>query len=230
MAAPSPTTDPLWAYDTPAWTSQGNTGDTIGANLGAPGQGSMLIEPAALSGFIGRSLDPDVTSAGGAGAALTFATGVAQLAAIQVMDPAVTTKVLLNSNTPPVTPTYSAIGLYNATTGQQVAVTSTTSTNFNGAAGARSINWTASTVVSSGYYWIMILSIAATGWKVSGYTLSAESQTLLTSTSVMPYVVGTSLRFGVGGTGLTALAALPTVLTTSMVISANTSAFFAGIA
>jgi hypothetical protein len=223
-----PTVDPNWAWDTPGWTNQGNTQDVEGQNLGAPGQGSMLIEPAALSGYVSRTLDPDVSSVG-TGSAFAFATGVANMAALQVLEPVTTSKVVFNIATAAATPTYSCVGLYNAVSGSLVAQTSTTSSNFTGT-GGKTLSWATATAISPGYYWVLFLSVAATGVKLNGFTLSPEAQSLLTSTAVMPFVIGSTLRFAVGGTNLTSLAAIPTTLTTAMVVSAAASGYFVGIA
>lgn len=39
MAVPTPTTDPLWAYNTPGWNNQGYTGDV--EKTGTPSPGGM---------------------------------------------------------------------------------------------------------------------------------------------------------------------------------------------
>jgi hypothetical protein len=231
MATESPTTDPLWAYNVPGWTSQGNTGDTIGANMAGPGGGSMLIEPAALSGYLGRTLDPDVTAANGSAGTVTFATGTAIMAAMQIMEPALTSKVVLVGKAVG-TSTHAYAGLYNATSGQLVAQTADRlATGFGATSVATAISWTTPTVISSGYYWLLLFIVTGTTTTLVGLTLSSEAQSLLTGTAAVPFVLGSTPRFATGSTGLTSLAALPAALTTSMVIAPITgsSGFFAGL-
>jgi hypothetical protein len=235
MAGPlgplGPTVDPNWAYNTPAWSSQANTGDVEGTGI-VQGTISELVEPAALSGYITRTMDPDVSSAGVQTGSVGTVSGTAYLAAVQILQPAVSTKVNINVKTIPVTPTYSAIALFSSVTGQRLAITSTTSTNFNTTGGVAGgvLNWTTPAVLSSGYYWAVLLSIAATGVILQGFPLAGESQALLTGTGVLNYTVGSSLRFATGSTNLTGLAAMPTALTAAMVVSATASSWFAGIA
>jgi hypothetical protein len=223
----APTTDPNWAWDTPGWTNQGNTQDVEGQNLSAPGQGSMLIEPAALSGYIARTMDPDVTTIGGTGTNSTSTSQTCYLAAVQVLEPVTTGHIAYYQTVAGVTSPHFYMALYSATTGVQVAVTA--DQGAGAATTFEKVAWTTAVALSPGYYWVLRLSNATTTQKVAAYTLSAESQGLLSGTSVLNYTVGTSLRFAIGGTGLTSLATPPAVLTSSMVVSADTQSWFAGL-
>jgi hypothetical protein len=224
-----PTVDPNWAWDVPGWNSQTNTGDTIGANLGSPGQASMLVEPAAWSGYITRTIDPDVTAAAGAAGTFTPATGVVSMAIMQVMDPAVTTKVTILGKAVG-TATHAYVGLYNAVSGQQVAITADQGASaFGTGSAANSLSWTVATPLASGYYWAALLFVTGTTTTLVGVSMSPESYKLGTGTAAMPYGVGTTPRFVTGGTGLTALTTLPAALTASMVVSNSTTGYFVGL-
>jgi hypothetical protein len=220
-----PTVDPNWAWDTPAWTSQANTGDTIGTNLGSPGQGSMLVEPAALSGYIARTLDPDVSTTGAA--TFTFTSGTVYLSAFQVMDPATTTKCVVAGKAVG-TSAHAYAGLYNAVTGAQLAVTADL-TNFGTTAASHA--WATAATLSPGYYWGAVMIVTGTTTTLTGVSFGAvnEAQLQLTGTAAIPFVLGTSLRFATGGTGLTGLTTLPTALAASNVVSANNTGYFFGI-
>lgn len=232
-----PTVDPNWAWDIPGWTSQGGTaaspttgpGDTIGQNLSSPGQGSMLIEPAALSGYITRTIDPDVTAASGAAGTFTPATGVVSMAAMQVMDPVVTTKVTVLGKAVG-TAAHAYVGLYNAVSGQLVASTADQGASaFGTGSAANSISWVTPTALSSGLYWAALLFVTGTTTTLVGIVMSPESYKLGSSTAALPFTIGATPRFATGGTGLTGLTTLPTALTTSMVISNSTTGYFVGL-
>ena len=238
MAGPlgtiAPTTDPNWAWDTPGWTNQGNTSDVEGAQLSAPGQGSMLVEPAALSGYIARSMDPDVTSGGGTSTTTLFVTGTPFLFSMQVMDPVVTTGVAV-AGAAAGPPTHSIAALYSASSGQLVANTADLGASGFGTAAAK-IPWAATTALSAGYYWVLLVESSGTMGTLTSFTLAAESQLLLSNTGApIPFLTGTTPRFGIGSTGLTGMTATPAglvtlgTLTTSMVVTKNTKATFVGL-
>lgn len=210
-----PTTDPNWGWNTIGWTNQGNLGgDVEGQSLSAPGQGSMLIEPAALSGYIARTLDPDVTSAGvGAITTATFVSGTPLLYALQVMEPAATTGVVVAGNTAG-PPTHSIAALYNASSGALVVTTGDLLTAGFGTTTAK-IAWTAATALAPGYYWVLLAESGGTMGKINVYPLATEAQLLLSSTGApVPYVVGSTPRFGTGSTGMTSITATPAGLAT----------------
>ena len=227
MPAPTPSNDPLWAFDTPGWTTQGNTGDTIGANLPSVSQGASLLEPAANSGYISRTLDPDVTTAGGAGTTLTMTSGTVYLFLLQVLDPAFTKSVVVvgaNAGTS----THAFVGLYNAFSGAQVAITADQTATVFGTT-ATKINWTTAAVLGPGYYWGAILTVSSVAPTLKAFTLAPEAQLLLTGTGVTGWTLGTNLRFATGVTGLTGLSTLPASLTGTMTCSATATASFIGI-
>lgn len=228
MATPSPSNDPLWAYDTPGWTSQANTGDTIGANLPGVSTAALLAEPAALSGYIARAIDPDTTSAGGTGTTLSMTGGTAYLFAMQVVEPSYTTKVIVGGKTAG-TSTHGWAALFNAYTGTQIAITADLTTTQFGTS-TTAFNWASGAVIAPGYYYVMLLSVNSVAATLTAFTLSKEAQMLLTSTSCVAFTSGSSLRFATGGTNLTSLSAVPASLTSSMVVSATASASFVGIA
>lgn len=236
----APTTDPNWAWDTVGWTNQGNLGgDVEGQSLSAPGQGSMLVEPAALSGFIARSLDPDVTSVG-TSATLTFTTTVPVLFAVQVLEPVISTGVVVPGNTAG-PPTHAIAALYNATSGALVANTAdlgaagfgTTTAKFTWCSPGTST--TATIPVTSGYYWVMLVESAGTMGKINIFPSSTETQVLLGGTAAIPFTVGSTPRFATGSTGLNAVTATPAglvtlgTLTTSMVIAKYAQTVFVGL-
>lgn len=226
-----PTVDPNWAWNTPAWNSQTNTGDTIGTNLGAPGQGSMLVEPAALSGYIARTLDPDV-SAAGASSTLTLTSNTAYLFNLQVMDPVSTTGVVISGKNAGTT-THAVAVLYNAVTGTQVAVTADLVAAAFGTAAAK-IPWAAVTPIASGYYTVLLVATSSVSPTLNAIPLTiSEAQTLLTGTHPIPFVLGTTPRFATGGTGLTGLTAtpagVPAALTAANVVSLTATASFVGL-
>ena len=227
MPAPNPLTDPLWAFNTPGWNSQANTGDTIGTNLPSVSQGASLLEPAANSAYITRSMDPDVTTAGGAGTTLSLTSGTAFLFLVQVLDPAFTKSVVVVGAVAGTT-TVALVGLYNAYSGAQIAATANQGAAAFGTT-ATKINWATAAVVQPGYYWVMVLTVNTVVPTLKAFTLAPEAQLLLTGTGVTLWTLGTNLRFATGVTGLTGLSALPASLTATMTSSATATCSFVGI-
>ena len=88
MAAPSPVTDPLWAYDTPGWTNQGSTGDIpLGSGLSSDseiGPGEAIVQ-----GYQAMSFDPMLTAT----TTQIPTAGIVYLAKIMLPDPFATTSV-----------------------------------------------------------------------------------------------------------------------------------------
>src|ERR1700729_915508 len=157
MAAPSPATDPLWAYDTPGWTNQGNTGDipTPGAN--GIGADTMLIEPASTSAFLTRSIDPDISQSG---TGLTMSNSLMTCTLLSVLGPTLTTKVAFNVQTVDITsPTKKWWALVQWPSATVVAVTAN-SVAVYGSTGATTVSWTAPTVLSSGLYYAVLVDNA----------------------------------------------------------------------
>jgi hypothetical protein len=180
MAAPTPATDPNFAWDTQGWTNQGNTGDVEGENPGGSGLGlpaSSLVDPAALSGFAFRNMDPDQLTTAGA----TLTTNTVYFSAFTVDTPTISTKGLVDVTTHgTVTVAYYAIVDANGTT---QAVTA----NFGG-------SWTSSSNVVQPEAWASTSNFYNTGLSAilipPGYYLFGVA----TTNSVNPVLSGMSTR------------------------------------
>lgn len=211
MPAPNPATDPLWAYNTLGWTNQGNTGDI--PTPGATGiQGNqVLVEPASLSQYITRSLDPDISQTG---SGITESNSLMNCHLVEVLGPALTSKVSFNVQTADVTaPTKKWWALVSWPSGIVVAVTAN-STAVYGATGTTTVSWTSPTVVASGLYYIVLVDNAGTAVKLSGISaLAAECQAnLIGGSTTVP------LRFA---TNSTALPASPPAVGSSLLLSGS---------
>lgn len=218
-----PTTDPNWAWDTPGWTNQSNTGDTEGTN-NAPaslGSNTYLTEPEALSGFVARSMDPAVNSAQSSTKA-TFTNQVIYVAAMEVLAPAVTSKFVVSVGTIGGTST-SYFGLYSAV-GTQMATIAVVN---NIPATTISRSWTTAAVLAPGTYYFAWLNATAASGAVPYATAQTSEQTLLSGTTFP----GSTFRFFSTGSGASTLpASLATGFTGAGTCASFTSSWFAGIA
>lgn len=222
--------DPLYAYNTAGFTNQ-NDGvvGSLAANVegavgtvaaGLLGNNQYIGEPEALSGYVARSMDPAVNSAQNSTKA-TFTNQVLYLTALEVLDPAQTSKFVVSVGTVGGTST-TLFGLYNSV-GAQVAASASVS---NIAASTISRNWTASAVLYPGTYWFGWLNTAAASGAVPFATAQTSEQTLLSGTTFP----GTTFRWISTGSSV---AALPTSLTTGFTgagtVASFTTSWFAGI-
>jgi hypothetical protein len=220
-----PTVDPNWAWDVPGWTNQGNTGDTIGAQLGgnpAISGNAFLGEPEGLSAYIARSMDPTVLSA--AKSAGTLVTGTLYLAAMQVLEPVVSSKVVVSCATIGGTST-TYLGLYSLAG----ALVATTASIANIAASTISRNWVTSVALAPGVYYGAWLNTVAASGAVPNTNPQIAEQILLSGTTFP----GTTLRYFSTGTGMTS-GSLPVSLTTGFTgagtVASYANNWFIGIA
>jgi hypothetical protein len=226
LGATGPTLDPNWAWDTQGWTNQGNLGgDVEGQNLNPSllSANTYLTEPESLSGYVGRSMDPAVNSAGAANKQ-TPSVGVLYLAAMEILAPAVTSKYVVSVATAGTTTSSVFQGLYN---NQGALVASNTAVGTI-AATTISRTWTTPAVLSPGlYYGAWLTGVAgAQAAQFYGTAISAE-QSLLSGTT-WP---GTTFRFLSTGSSLAALpASLATGFTGSGTVASYGFAWFFGIA
>jgi hypothetical protein len=213
-----PTVDPNWAWDTPGWTNQGNTSDTEGvqlagqSNLGA----SVLIEPAALSGFLARTIDPDLSAVGAF--ALTASSTTSMYGALmQTYDPIITKNVCYTYSVgtgSTGTQSHQWIALVNPGTGVVYAVTADAGATA-ASAGFNKVAWTATTVLPPAQYLVLYANIF-TAWgtlqpKLGGIaTLAAEAQGLLATTQTTSGPITPYDRFAVYS-ALTAFTVAPAV-------------------
>ena len=178
MATPTPANDPLWAYDTPGWTNQGNTGDTIGTQLTGTtfSVNAFLSEPEGLSGYIARSIDPTVASLGTTGTAMSSTT--AYFTAIELLAPAQTKKLYLAVKYASAAEAIDC-GLYNFAGTQLTTATVTpgSTTLYNASA-----SWAASQVLAPGTYYVGAVATAANDTMAS-VTLSVEQALLAQATT-----------------------------------------------
>lgn len=218
-----PTVDPNWAWNTPAWTNQGNTGDTEGTNLNPAllGSNTYLTEPEALSGYVARSMDPAVNSAQNTTKA-TLTNAVLYLAAMEVLAPAVTSKFVVSVGT--VGGTSSTLfGLY---TGVGTLIAADTAV-ANIPATSISRTWTTAVALAPGLYYFAWLNTAAASGAVPFGTSQTSEQSLLAGTTFP----GTNFRFFSTGSALAALpASLSTGFTGAGTVASFTTSWFAGIA
>lgn len=151
MAAPTPATDPNFAWDTQGWTNQGNTGDVEGTNLypASLGANQYLVEPEALSGFIARSMDPALNSVA-SGTYNLLATTTAAFAAVQVLEPAITSKVTIFAKYS-ATSAVAGLGLYNFAGTQLTTCNSSALTASNA---AYVTSWATPQVLAPGIYYV----------------------------------------------------------------------------
>jgi len=180
MPAPSPATDPLWAYNTLGWTNQGNTGDIP---TGGTTSFDYIQEPASLSYFLARTLDPDLSVAAGytIGSSNTFYGGL-----VWFPGPTLVTSLVFDITTVGGTPTISYATIWNPTQNNAVLAVSANSTSAL-ASGMNTVNFTAKTVIPSGVYYVgMSLSQPTHTTVISGIaSLQPECQSNLTGTA--PY-------------------------------------------
>jgi hypothetical protein len=170
MPVPNIYSDPTWAYDVPGWTNQGNTGDIATTNSTTF---EYLIEPAAASLYLARTIDPDVS----ASSAIVASRTLINCALVWVPAPILTTSVVFNVASVDVSPgSYKYWVLVNMVTRAVEAVTAN-STPVYGATGMGTANWTAKTVISSGFHYIAQVNTAATAPGFTGVSpLQAEAQ------------------------------------------------------
>lgn len=164
-----PTVDPNWAWNVPGWNVQGGTaaspttgpGDTEGQNLtGAQlSNNAFLSEPEALSGYIARSMDPALNSLTSAFYSLA-ATTTAAFAAVQVLDPVVTSKVTIFAKYS-TTSAVAGVGLYNFA-GTQIATCN--SAALGASAGVITTSWSTAAVLSPGTYYIGVVTHSGSGF------------------------------------------------------------------
>jgi hypothetical protein len=217
MAAPSPATDPIWAYNTPGWTNQGNTGDVEGAQLTGTtfSANAFLSEPEGLSGYIARSIDPTVASLGTTGQAMTDT--IAWFAAVEVLAPAQTKKLYLAVKYASAAEAIDC-GLYNFA---GVQLTTATVTPGSTTLYSASASWAAAQVLSPGTYYVGAVSTAANDTMAS-VTLSVEQATLPQATTFAANVLNWRFFQQTVSAG-----ALPGSLTGS--IAGSTVGWFAGL-
>ena len=158
----APTTDPNWAWDTPGWTNQGNTGDTEGAGLSAPSN-PLAPNGAILSGVIAATMDAGAASVTGL---TSLVTNTAYGAMVYVAAPAVTTKVFANDSTAGTT-THGYM-LLTSLGGTVLAATADLTTTVGGAK-----SWAASTTLASGFYYLAIATTNSVTGVYSGAPVSA---------------------------------------------------------
>lgn len=219
------TNDPLYAYNTPGYTNQ-NQGGSGYAALNIEGNvntgvilpnNSYIGEPEALSGFAGRTIDPIAISNGAGGAGTALANTVAYFAAVEVLNPVTTTKVVvvLKETT---SGAVTNLGLYNFAGTRLTTSTVTPSTT---AFAPYTGTWAAAQTLAPGTYYIG-LSAAATNNTMATVTLTVEQSTLAQATTFAANVL--NWRFFqatvVGG-------ALPSPI--SGTIAGSTVGWFAGI-
>lgn len=177
-----PTADPNWAWDIPGWTNQGNTGDTEGSQLGGAqlSNNAFLSEPEALSGFIARSMDPAINSVTAGTPYSLGATTLAAFAAVQVLDPVVTSKVTIFAKYSATSAT-AGIGLYNFA-GTQIA--SCTSAGLTSSNAAYTTSWGTAAVLSPGTYYIGVVTHSGSGFvDFAATTLTVENALLAQATT-----------------------------------------------
>lgn len=226
MAVPNPATDPLWAYNTLAWTNQNDgsagtlTKNVEGAALtgAAMTNNSFLSEPEALSGFIARSLDPAVNSVSGNTGTALSANTTTYVAAIQVVDPALTSKVVISAKYTTTADTF-AFGLYNFAGAQIATVTGVAcTTSFAPVVGT----WSTATVLSPGTYYIA-LTPSSTHTTLQTTTLTVENALLPQATTFAANVL--NWRFF---SATVTAGTVPSSL--SGTVAGTTTGWFAGLA
>lgn len=185
MAGPlgtiAPTTDPNWAWDTPGWTNQGNTSDVEGAQLSGATltNNAYLSEPEALSGFIARSMDPALNSLTSSNYSLA-ATTTAAWAAIQVLDPCVTSKVTIFAKYSATSAT-AGLGLYNF---NGTLIASCTSASLGASNAVVTTSWSTAAVLAPGPYYIGVVTKTGSGFvSLAATTLTVENALLAQATT-----------------------------------------------
>jgi hypothetical protein len=219
MAAPSPATDPLWAYDTPGWTNQGNTGDTIGTQLtGAPfSANAFLGEPEALSGYIARSIDPALNSVSGTTGTAISANTTGYFAALEVMNPALTKKIVVSTKYTTSADTLS-MALYNFAGVQVATITGVAqTTSFAPVIGT----WSTAATLGPGTYYVGLCA-SSTHTTLQTTTLTVEQSLLAQATTFAANVL--NWRFF---TATITANTLPTTLSGTIV--GGTVGWFAGL-
>jgi hypothetical protein len=225
MAGPlgiiAPSTDPNWAYDTPGWTNQGNTGDVEGSQLaGASFAGNAFLgEPEALSGYIARSIDPSVLSTVASNfLVMGTSSTTAYFAAVDVIAPAKTSAVVIYAKS--VSSSTSAnVGLYNSAGVQLTTAAPALTTSV----AAVKTSWSAAQILAPGTYYVGVTTSAAVGVDLCGTSLTVEQALLPEATTFAAGV----LNFRFFNVGSLTANSLPSPI--SGTISAGTYGFFVGL-
>lgn len=220
MAAPSPATDPLWAYDTPGWTNQNATGDIEGNNL-TPVSFEYLAEPAAASWYLARTMDPDLSAAAGT---VTPSNAALNCLLVWVPAPCLTHGAIFNPTTTGVTISWNWCALVNAVNGVVMAVSAEQSAAPTSGT-VYEYTWSAATIIAPGFYYITLATKWTTQPTFTGIaTLAREVQYNLTG--VNPYFY----RFSTYSVVPTSTPpTLNSVLITGGSFTAATSAIFSGL-
>jgi hypothetical protein len=222
MATMTPGTDPLYAWDTPAWTNQKmGTNATAGLNLEeASGPGQVgLGSGGNLSGYLAQTMPGESANIA---STMTFTSNAAFYWLIYLNEGASTTGVSFSLvTTGTVTHFYAALmNIITSTTIQSIAQTADQTNSLASAATPYNIAWASGPfVIPPGYYYLGLSSTNSGNFTMPG-TIAATTYGPATLTNSQFISPNAPYYRSVNQTGLTT-AIIPTTVQTVAAVAAS---------